>query len=76
LEKNKFIIYIMKERCESCFKKIKTLLPFKCKCDKYFCNLHRYPEHLCNFNYKKENKEKLTIKNPKIIADKLKYNIY
>ena len=62
----------MKKRCEICRKKIKSLLPIQCKCEKYFCNLHRYPDHDCNFDYKKENKENLIIKNPKVISNKIK----
>jgi len=62
----------MKKRCNLCNKKIKSVLPYKCKCDKYYCGLHKIPmEHNCNFDFFKEHKEKLKIQNPKIVAEKI-----
>lgn len=62
----------MKIRCFSCNKKIKSVLPISCKCEKYFCGLHKIPiDHKCDFDYKNEQKEKLKIDNPKIVPEKI-----
>lgn len=50
----------MKPKCDSCNKKIKSILPIKCKCNKYYCKIHKIPhDHNCSYNYLKENQEKL-----------------
>lgn len=59
------------ERCqhEGCRKK--TLL-IKCRCDRGFCDKHRYAEdHACPFDYKKVYREKLEKENVKVVAEKL-----
>lgn len=56
-------------KCNLCKKKIKKLLPIKCKCDKYYCNIHN-AEHNCNYDYKKDNQIKLEIQNPIIKHEK------
>ena len=63
----------MLQSCEICKKKIKGLIPFSCKCDyKVLCVTCRAPEeHKCTFDFRKEAREKLTIDNPKIEADKV-----
>ena len=65
----------MKIRCFTCNKKIKSALPLSCKCEKYFCKLHKYPEHKCPFDYIKEHQEKLKLNNPKITPEKICRNI-
>ena len=65
----------MKIRCFTCNKKIKSVLPISCKCEEYFCGLHKM-EHKCSFDYKKENKEKLKIDNPQVIPEKINNKIY
>ena len=60
-------------RCDVCNKKV-GLLGFQCKCDKIklFCSIHKNPEdHNCNFDYKKDFKNLLEKKNPKIISNKI-----
>ena len=58
-------------RCIECRKKI-GIYGFTCKCDGYFCTVHRYPEsHSCTFNYKKEGEMKITKENPVIKASKV-----
>lgn len=60
------------KKCYKCNKKIKSLLPLKCKCDKYFCNKHKYgDEHECSFNYLLNNQEKLKNDNLQIIKNKV-----
>jgi AN1-type zinc finger protein 5/6 len=52
--------------CYKCNKDI-SLIKFKCKCDKYFCIKHRYSDiHNCNYDYKTNNKKKLSEENPVI----------
>ena len=65
----------MKKRCKFCNKKIKSVLPIKCKCEEYYCGLHKI-EHNCSFDYRKEHKERLKINNPQIIAEKINSKIY
>lgn len=57
-------------RCNNCNKKIKSLLPLKCKCEKYYCGLHKL-DHGCDFDYKKEYQEVLEKENPVVKHDKL-----
>ena len=53
------------ERCSKCKKK--TLLTFNCKCLGKFCMNCKIPEiHLCSFDYKKEQRDKLEKSNPVI----------
>jgi hypothetical protein len=63
----------MTQPCEFCKKNKKLLIPFSCKCDyKVLCGNCRAPEeHKCTFDFKKDARDKLTINNPKIEADKL-----
>ena len=56
--------------CIVCGKKL-GLIPFVCKCGAETCSKHRWPEHSCTFDYKKESREKLAKENPKIVAPKL-----
>ena len=60
-----------KERCIVCNKKT-GIVPFKCKCDPNasFCSLHRL-DHNCNYDYKKDQKEKLIKQNPLITPSKV-----
>lgn len=60
-----------KIRCKICRTRVKSILPFKCKCENYYCNLHKDPwEHRCSFDYISEQKEKLKCQNQKITSDK------
>ena len=45
----------------NCTKKIK-LTDFACKCEKYFCNFHKYPlNHNCSYDYKENNNKQKKI---------------
>jgi predicted nucleic acid binding AN1-type Zn finger protein len=60
-------------KCFVCKKNV-GLLGFQCKCDKdkHFCATHRYAEqHNCTFDYKKEQRDKITKENPIIDASKI-----
>jgi len=58
-------------RCPVCNKKLK-LTDIKCKCEKIFCSLHRYPSmHDCSFNFKLLDRDILEKNNPKIVLDKV-----
>ena len=59
----------MKKRCEKCRKKIKSVIPIICRCEKYFCGIHKL-DHDCKFDYHTEHKEKIKIKNPKVVPSK------
>ena len=42
-----------------------------CKCNKVYCSKHRiYSNHECDYDYKKENEDKLREENPEIKFDK------
>ena len=46
-------------RCEECKKKI-GIYGFTCKCEKYFCTVHRFPDtHHCTFDWKTYDKQDL-----------------
>ena len=51
-------------RCKVCRKK--NITNMKCKCGKTFCIAH-LGAHDCNFDYKKEHKDKLKKENPQIV---------
>jgi len=58
-------------RCLTCRKKI-GIYGFSCKCDGYYCTVHRFPElHECTYDYKAEGKNKIIKQNPKIIGKKV-----
>lgn len=58
-------------RCPVCNKKLK-LTDIKCKCEKIFCSLHRYPNmHDCSFNFKLLDRDIIEKNNPKIVLDKV-----
>lgn len=58
------------ERCLKCKKK--TLLTFNCKCLGKFCMNCKIPEiHMCSFDYKKEQRDKLEKLNPAITNMKI-----
>lgn len=49
------------KRCqfESCRHKL-GLVPFGCRCEKYFCATHRFSDdHKCTYNYKDDHKKEL-----------------
>ena len=60
-----------KSICIICKKKL-GLLGFICKCNNYYCSLHRHAEkHNCSFDYKKEFKEKFIKNNPVLETKKI-----
>ncbi|KEG00839.1 zinc finger protein, putative [Plasmodium vinckei vinckei] len=60
-----------KSKCYSCSKNI-GLLGIKCRCNHYFCSLHRYADaHNCTFDYKSYHKQQLIKNNVKVVADKI-----
>lgn len=60
-----------KRRCFTCNKKLKSLIPIKCKCNNYYCFNHKLSyDHNCNYNYLDNNKENLKKYNYKVISDK------
>ena len=57
--------------CAKCDKKLK-LTDMKCKCDNYYCALHRYSDcHDCTFDYKNFNKNLLEKQNPSVKFQKI-----
>lgn len=62
---------VPKNRCLICRKKV-GIYGFSCKCEGYYCTVHRFPEtHKCSYDFKLEGKMKITKENPIIIADKI-----
>ena len=60
------------DNCYFCDKKLKFINTFKCRCEMYFCNKHRFSDqHGCSFDFKTEARSKLKENNPKIVAKKL-----
>jgi hypothetical protein len=61
----------MQARCCICKKKL-GILPFKCKCEREYCSLHRAPEeHECTYDFKNDAKILLEKRNPVCLAPKL-----
>ena len=62
---------VEKNRCWECTKKI-GLTGVRCRCGYFFCSSHRYAEsHNCDYDYKTNERRKLTKQNPIVQADKL-----
>jgi hypothetical protein len=62
------------KKCTICNKKIKNTLYdiMRCKCEAYVCSKHRYPDqHNCTYDFKTENKAKLTKELPLVECDKV-----
>lgn len=62
-----------KIKCKICNKKINMIeeIMAKCKCNNYYCTLHRLPEyHNCEIDYITENKTELEKKLVKPDANK------
>ncbi|XP_022922385.1 zinc finger A20 and AN1 domain-containing stress-associated protein 1-like [Cucurbita moschata] len=58
-------------RCRSCNKKV-GLMGFRCKCERTFCGIHRYPEkHDCCYDFKSIGREEIAMANPVVKADKV-----
>jgi predicted nucleic acid binding AN1-type Zn finger protein len=50
----------MKVKCYHCNKKIKSILPIKCKCENYYCKVHKIPhDHNCTYDYLKDSQSNL-----------------
>ena len=46
-------------QCKDCRAKL-GIVPFSCRCGKYFCGTHRMAEnHNCTYDYKAEGKKEL-----------------
>ena len=59
------------EACSFCSKK--TYLMFPCKCEGLFCMKHRnYLKHKCKFDHKAAELELLRIRNPQVVASKIR----
>ena len=62
------------KRCSLCRKKLKTILPIACKCEKYFCYNHKIPhDHKCTYDHVSEYKNKLGKENKKVEHKKMEY---
>lgn len=60
-----------KNKCWHCMKKI-GLTGVRCRCGYFFCAAHRYAEsHACDYDYKANERRKLTKQNPVVQANKL-----
>jgi hypothetical protein len=58
------------DRCWQCSRKIGPI-PFKCKCQYFFCARHRLPEdHACKYDHRSAGVRKLSEENPQVIAEK------
>lgn len=59
-------------RCEKCQKKLRLAQQFQCKCKAFFCSIHKYADtHACSFDFKKEWRDALDNKNPKVNGKKI-----
>lgn len=60
------------DHCSHCSKKLKLIGTYTCRCEKVFCNKHRFfDQHQCPFDFKTEARNKLRESNPKIVPRKL-----
>lgn len=65
---------VKSKKCEICNKKLSLVQEMvgKCKCDKVFCNDHRFPkDHKCTFDHMKAAREELAKRNPVVKSDRL-----
>lgn len=61
-----------KIHCEKCRIKCRPALRFTCKCNKTFCQSHRYPDqHNCTFDHRADGMATIQANNPKIVKDKV-----
>ena len=59
-------------RCWVCDKKLRFGSAFQCRCDYYFCGLHRYSDkHECKYDYKGDGASTISKANPTIAFAKL-----
>jgi len=68
-----YIIMISNEKkyCNICNKRLK-LTDIECKCNMFFCKIHKYPEmHDCSFNYIEQQQKLIETNNPKISCIKI-----
>lgn len=66
----------VKNRCESCNKRLRLTSGFRCRCGGVFCGKHRYAEeHSCQADYKTKDRDLLAKRNPVCKADKLEHRI-
>ena len=60
-----------KKYCPVCQKRLK-LTAIKCKCNNYYCNIHKYSDmHDCSYNYISAAQDIIKKNNPKIISTKV-----
>jgi predicted nucleic acid binding AN1-type Zn finger protein len=60
-----------KNRCQHCSKKLGLVL-FTCRCGGDFCAEHRLSDdHQCGYDFKEENKRKLSQELVKVVGQKL-----
>ena len=63
---------VKKQRCGKCSKRIKSVLPIKCRCDKYYCHSHKTPyDHECSYDWVNNNKKIIEKENKEIRHDKV-----
>lgn len=62
----------MDTRCTYCRRKLKLAekIVGKCRCELIYCLKHRN-EHICSFDYRKDQMNQLIKNNPQIIAEKI-----
>lgn len=61
-----------KNHCEKCRIRCRPALRFICKCNKTFCQSHRYPDqHSCTYDHRAEGLASIQANNPKIVKDKV-----
>lgn len=63
---------VPKIHCEKCRIKCRPALRFICKCNKTFCQSHRYPDqHDCTYDHRADAIASIQANNPKIVKDKI-----
>lgn len=61
-----------RKKCEECNKKIKSIISYPCKCQRYFCQIHKISKlHNCNYDYISEYKKILQNNNQRVKKDKI-----
>jgi hypothetical protein len=62
-----------KNKCKTCKKLLSLVESIKglCRCNNIYCSEHIYI-HICNFDYKEMERQKLIKSNPQIISEKIK----
>lgn len=66
------VAIVKRSCCSQCNKKLGPAQRYLCKCEQFFCSLHRYSDrHECSYDYKTAARPLLIESNPVVVKEKL-----